>query len=412
MTWWHDIKTRPSVSPYISSADRYRMTIPRNLFENRFEYDTQDILWEEPTNINGSVIHLPNESACRLQIGSNSGDKLARQTRQYFKYSSGKPLTIKTGIRFDSVQSGVRKRSGLYTIENGLYLEVTENDLTVVRRSKADGTVQEERIKQKHWNGYKLNGGLNPGITLDISKVQMLVFRDDWYGAGTPAVGLQIDDVIYWAHKFYTANKSAFPNLGSPSLPIRSEIENLTATSGNSNLDLFGGTCIIDGDEDIPGYNFGVSNDFTPVTAQSNILTMILTIKPKLLFRGFENRARIDPLKFSIFGEDNNTVGMHYKLIRNPTFSSVLTYNDVDNLSSVEHAVGDGSITVSGGEVIQPDYLSVGGKGLNGIESDVNSRIPLTIDALGNSADTLSIAAGGLGSNANAFCSFKWKEIY
>jgi len=74
----------------------------------------------------------------------------------------------------DDAKTNLRQRVGYYGAANGIFLELENAVLSFVKRSSITGSVVETKVAQANWNVDKLDGTGPSGITLDITKAQIL----------------------------------------------------------------------------------------------------------------------------------------------------------------------------------------------------------------------------------------------
>ena len=120
---------------------------------------------------------------------------------------------------------------------NGVYFEADGGDLYLVIRSKATGTIVEERIAQADWNGDSLSNsvGTNPsGITLNPTLTQIFWCDIEWLGVGNVRAGFVINGQFILCHTFQHANQAGNTRvyMTTATLNPRYEITNTSATTG------------------------------------------------------------------------------------------------------------------------------------------------------------------------------------
>jgi hypothetical protein len=98
-----------------------------------------------------------------------------------------------------------------------------------------------------------MNGAGPSGITLDLTKAQILFMDLEWLGVGTVRIGFIIDGNFYVCHKFQHANIIASTYITTASLPLRYEITNTGATSGASTLKQICSTVLSEGGYELRG---------------------------------------------------------------------------------------------------------------------------------------------------------------
>jgi hypothetical protein len=141
-----------------------------------------------------------------LAVTTTSGSKVYRETLRVFPYQPGKSLLILSTFVFNEAKTNLRQRAGYFDNNNGFFLELSGTTLSFVRRSYVSGTLVETKIPQSDWNTDKLDGTGLSGITLDMTKAQILWSDMEWLGVGSVRMGFVIDGVLITCHTFNHAN--------------------------------------------------------------------------------------------------------------------------------------------------------------------------------------------------------------
>jgi hypothetical protein len=152
-----------------------------------------------------------------------------------------------------AAKTGLRQRTGYYGADNGYYLEQDDSTVSFVERSSVSGVLVNTPVDQSDWNVDPMNGTGPSGITLDLTKAQILFMDLEWLGVGTVRIGFIIDGNFYVCHKFHHANLIATTYITTASLPLRYEITNTSATSGASTLKQICSSVISEGGYELVG---------------------------------------------------------------------------------------------------------------------------------------------------------------
>lgn len=396
-------------SPSIDAFARWRVSEPAGLFDSQLQYDEADLFWDEYiTGSTAAVTHLPNESSARLRITGN--EQIFRQTRAYHRYQPGKSQFILQTFVFPTIETGVVRRVGYFDGENGIFLDVSGTDLRLIRRTNASGTAVDNVITQANWNLDTFDGNGDSGITLDITKTQILIIDLEWLGVGRVRAGFVIDGVPVYAHEFLNANNLTTVYMTTPNLPLRYEIEADPGLTGT--YDLHQICCQVSsegGFEEERGIPFAVDTSITGTIAVTT-RQAVLSIRPKATFNGLVNRAQITPESYGVLAETNSAL---VEIIYNGTLPTGTAWTGADSESIVEYAVDAGVIT--GGIKVFSEYIPSSGANPNSRigegESALLSKLPLTLDINGENPINLSIVVTSLNATSNINASFRWREI-
>jgi hypothetical protein len=165
-------------------------------------------------------------------------------------------------------QKNLRQRVGYFGTENGIYLQLNSDTLSFVERSLVTGVVTESTVSQSSWNVDKMDGTGPSGITLDITKAQILFMDIEWLGEGTVRLGFVIDGNFVLCHRFNHANLITSTYITTASLPLRYEITNLGVTDNPSTLKQVCSTVISEGGYELRGSQLAIG---TPITAPTSL---------------------------------------------------------------------------------------------------------------------------------------------
>ena len=241
-----------------------RLTVanPFTLFDSTHRYRDNGLWVTGVTGSGSTAAFNPNQGLVDLTIGVTSGNHVYRETTKVFPYQPGKSLQIMSSFTMNSPKSGLRQRTGYFGSANGFYVELDGSDIYLVKRSSVSGSTVNTRIAQSNWNGDTLNGSGQSGITLDISKTQLLWMDLEWLGAGSVRMGFVIDGVFIICHTFHQANVGVGTYMTTATLPLRYEIENTSTTESQSTMKQICSTVISFGGYELYGSQQGIN---TPI---------------------------------------------------------------------------------------------------------------------------------------------------
>jgi hypothetical protein len=214
---------------------RTKVSEPFTLFDSTHRY-TQNGDFSDVVSGTASSSHIEYQSTAALTIGTASGDYLYRESKRVFSYQPGKSLQVLQTFVFAPTKANLVQRVGYFSIQNGIYLELAGSQLCIVKRTFANGVVEETRVFQDEWNMDKLDGSGPSDIVFDPSKVQIMFTEYEWLGAGSVRIGFAIDGYFIAAHQFNHANYIDTVYMTTATLPVRYEIENLGTTISSSTL--------------------------------------------------------------------------------------------------------------------------------------------------------------------------------
>jgi hypothetical protein len=388
----------------VDSFNRLKVATPFTLFDNQMRYK-EDGKFSNLTSGNATTNYKINESALDLVIGTNSGDKVYRESKRVFPYQPGKSLLIMNTFTFNQPKSNLRQRVGYFGSQNGVFLEQNGDELSFVLRSFVTGSVDDSRkINQSDWNYDTFDGRGPSGRILDVSKANILWFDIEWLGVGDVRCGFVVDGEPIVAHVFHNDNMNTTTYMTTSCLPIRYEIENTGNTTSGSTFKQICSTVISEGGYQGRSLNYTVGYDLVNLydMASANVYYPIISIRLK--------QDRLDsiiiPDLVDLFTRTNNA-NFKYQLRLNPT----LTGQSFSNVSVTSAAEWDKSATaVSGGIILNAGYFSVskGGSVKFGSLEDFNLQIGRTMS---NVSDVVTICMITDSAGADVGATLGWNEL-
>jgi hypothetical protein len=256
-------------TPQLDSFGRLRTSSPLTLFDSSHRF-ADNGLWSTATATSGTSVFNANQGLIDLTVTAASGSSVVRETIKVFSYQPGKSLLVLNTFVMASAKTGLTQRVGYYGTGNGYYLEQVNNTVQFVERSSVTGSVVNTPVLQANWNGDKLDGTGASGLTLDLTKAQILWSDFEWLGVGSVRVGFIINGEYIVCHTFHHANLIASTYITTASLPIRYEIFNTAGTSGSSVLKQICSTVISEGGYELRGLQQAVG---TPITSPKALAT-------------------------------------------------------------------------------------------------------------------------------------------
>ena len=307
-------------SSNLDAFGRLRVSNPLTLFDSSHRFDDND-LWSTATATSGTAVYNTNQGLIDLNVTSASGSSVIRETIKTFSYQPGKSLLVLSTFVMSSPKTGLTQRVGYYGQDNGFYLEQVGSQVQFVKRSIVTGAVVNTPVLQSNWNGDKLDGTGPSGITLDLTKAQILWMDLEWLGVGSVRMGFVINEQFIICHTFQHANVISSTYITTASLPLRYEIFNTAGTSGNSTLKQICSTVISEGGYQLKGEQRSIG---TPITS---------------------------PRTFAVAGTYYPVVGIRLKSTRLDaiTIISAISLLGIGNGKNYAWRVANGGATITGG---------------------------------------------------------------
>lgn len=393
---------------HIDAFGRLRVSEPVGLWTSEFEHDEHPLYFDKITANNGSVTHLPNESAVSLAVATDNASKAIMQTFEYFRYQPGKSLVIAMTFVADPQQTNTDMRIGYFDDNNGVFLELTgASTINVVRRTKTSGSVVNNRVAQADWNMDKLDGSGVSKVVLDLTKGQLLWIDLQWLSEGLIHIGFDIGGELIYIHEFEGANVLDVPTLTTANLPVRWEIVNTGVGVATKTLTAICSTVFSEGGVDHElGYPFTGGNGVTFRTGIGITAIPIFSVRPAATFNSITNRINVQFTSLDIFADD----AMLWQFIYKPTTITDASFSSPVTHSSVEVDVSGTAIT--GGVIIASGYIAASNKGGLAAAIDIRSKLPFYLDSAGTDQSRgFSITVQTLGgTNKQAAGQANWVE--
>ena len=250
----------PSTSQ--DSFGRLRTSSPLTLFDSSHRF-ADNGLWATSTASSGAAVFNANQGLVDLNVTNASGSSVIRETLKVFSYQPGKSLLVLNTFVMAPAKTGLTQRVGYFGVNNGYYLQLENDTLSFVERSIVTGSIVNTPVVQSNWNYDKMDGRGPSGITLDITKSQILWMDLEWLGVGSVRMGFVIDGQFILCHTFHHANLLASTYITTASLPLRYEIFNTAGTSGASTLKQICSTVISEGGYELRGVQQAVGTSIT-----------------------------------------------------------------------------------------------------------------------------------------------------
>lgn len=393
----------------VDAFGRLRVSNPLTLFDSSHRYKDND-LWNTSTASGGAATFNTNQGLVDLSVTTTSGSKVYRETTKVFAYLPGKSLLVMTTFVMNAAKSNLRQRVGYFGDSNGMYLELDGaggNVLSFVKRSSVSGSVVDTSVTQANWNYDKMDGTGPSGLTLDITKAQILWMDFEWLGVGTVRLGFVINGKFILCHQFNHANIITSTYITTASLPLRYEIENTGTTASASNLKQICSTVISEGGYELRGLQQAVN---IPITTPRT-LAVAGTYYPIASIRLKASPNFLDAIviltALSVLGTGN---GVNYNWQVSATGATTGgTWVSAGANSAVEYNITGTSFT--GGRIVAGGYFNSSNQGSASIDILKEALFKFQLERNTFTSTpfelTLVVASDGGGS---AYVSLDWEE--
>jgi hypothetical protein len=416
--WLEGNVTANFASMTADAFGRLRVSHPHVLFESTSQYNTGSLLYNQVLTTGGTVTHLPNESAVSLNVTATTGSEVIRQSKRYIHYQPGRSLYVLKSFVLNTAKVGLRQRQGFFDANNGVFLQVNGLVVSFIRRTFTGGSADDAtyKVDQANWNVDKLDGTGASGVTLDLTKVQLLFMDLQWLGVGRVRVGFVIGNEFIVAHEYYAANTLTTVYMTTATLPVREEITN-TGSASTSAMKSFCSVALSEGGGPEPGIPFSATSydPTTPATTSTavnaNTEVPLLAIRLKTTFNSITNRGSIEIYQAAAM---NIGRAMALSLVVRPATTTGGTWTSVDADSIVEYNRGVTSYTSGGNTKRIVSSLEGAADAISPtIDPSLLKKVEIALDIPGTTSDVLLLTGARLeANNSVAFGILNWWENY
>jgi hypothetical protein len=389
----------------LDAFGRLRVSSPFTIFDSQSRF-APDIHYSYVTGTGGTTSYNTNQSSVSLNTTTSSGSTAVAQTFRVFPYQPGKSMLIYQTFVMGAAKTNLTQRVGLFSAYNGVYLEQGPNGVTFVIRTYTGGSVDNSRyVAQANWNGDKLNGTGPSGLTLDLTKTQILFFDVEWLGVGNVRCGFIINGEYILCHTFQNANEptSTKVYMQTATLPLRYEITNTGATASSSTLTMICATVISEGGYDqvsAPQIARPTENGVTIANNTGLTFTPLVSIRINSSYFG----AVIIPSIVNFIATAQGSYEV--VLVRNATLTGATFAAGAISNGMVDVDTAATACTATADNIVQTDYVVSTNQGSVpiiapfGYNFDLQLGVSASLSGNGfNSSDVVTLAARGISNS-------------
>ena len=394
-------------SANLDAFSRLRVSNPVLLHSSQFAYDLEPIIYQQVTT--GGTIAYDTTDRCALMTFSSTptGGKAYMQTYEYFTYQPGRSQLIMMTFNMIAGVSNVLKFAGYSDGTNGIefQLDGTTKQFTIYSGTSAGN----ETVTQSSWNLDKLDGTGASGVTLDLSKTQILVIDLQALYVGRVRVGFDINGSIVYAHEFLHANLFTSPYLQTANLPVRC---GMTCTGTVSTTMKFICSSVTSegatGDLDTFGYTFETNASVSAATTG----TQLMTLRPKTTFNSITNRMKVSYLDVEVFNTGTTNQHCRWELLVGQAITGG-TWADVNSTYSGVEVNTGATLSGSPAVVVDAGWASVGANTSMVFNTSVLSKYPITLDVAGaqRTLGSLTLKVTSFSGTPTIYAGIKFREV-
>ena len=397
MAYLKDITTSNKNDVQIDAGGRARVSQLTSLFDGKILVNDNVFTWDsigtggDSFSVNHSEMTTAADTQYRI-----------RQAKRFGPYFSGKSQVCE--LTCDNLQheTGITKRVGYFSSSttapytanfDGFFWESDGTDYRL--KVYNNGSLIYSKLFTDMQGYEKLS-------SYDWSNFTVILFDFLWLGGAELRMFVKTDEGFIFLDEFVHAGQTTGTMMANPNQPVRYEIRQTGAGSGQ--LNAICSQISTEGSITEEGYNGSIDTGDTAITC-TNVGTIypILGIKKKAAHRNTSVKIT------SVDGQvtSNNDI-VKWMVCLNPTTSAALTYNDETN-QPIQKAVGDGTITVTNvNRVIAQGYLRQGNSiPSESLEKDYLAYLGTDIDA---NSEALVLCYMPLTASPATFGAINFKE--
>lgn len=382
---------------------RLRVSEPLSLFDGKLLRGKEPLHWAEKLDNGATSAHQPNRASVLLTAGVDTA-KAVRQTRRRMVYQPGKSFLHLITFVMGSAEVNIRRRVGFFDDKNGIFLEQTSSGVRFVVRSYVTGAAADTNFAaQGDWNGDKLDGNGESGITLDLAKAQILWIDMEWLSVGRVRAGFVIDGQFILCHEFNHANNITSAYMTNPNLPIRYEIEATGVPGGDGQMECICCSVQSEGGYHPTGIGGSADRGITPmITDEAPRELIAIRIKP--------SHTAFSTIKVAFMDVISPTDAYGaWALVINPTGLTAGTWVSAGDNSCVEYNITRGNEPLNGHKLIS-GYFTREADGAS-LLADLDYWLGSNVAGEGD-VISLVVRRAVAGGNESWLGSLGWTESY
>lgn len=391
----------------VDAFGRQRVSTPFTLFDSSHRFKDNN-LWSTATTGTATATFNADQGLVDLTVNNAENAEVIRETTKVFSYQPGKSLLVMNTFVMSPAKAGLRQRVGYYGAKNGMYLELDGSVLSFVKRSSVSGGIVDTKIEQSTWNIDTLDGDGPSGITLDISKAQILWMDIEWLGVGSVRLGFVVDGNFIHCHTIHHANIITSTYITTASLPLRYEIKNTTATSGSSTMKQICSTVISEGGYVLSGAQQAIGIPVNSPRTLGTAGTFYPVVSIRLKSSGDFLDAIVILTALSVM--PISTGAYNWQIRASGTITGG-TWTDAGVDSAVQYNITGTSN--SGGRILASGFFSASNQGTTQIDilKEALFKFQLERNSLTSTPYEITLVVASNSSDDTVVASMDWEEI-
>jgi hypothetical protein len=392
MSFIYNNAVKYSDSPNLDAFGRLRIATITNLLDIKHVYDKNPLQVNELTA--GTATSIFSQEYARVRMSTSANNSLViRQTKTHPIYQPGKSQLFEGSFSNFQIETNVIKRVGCFvsttastynSVFDGFFLEsngVTNEISFQIWRS---GTTIYSAATTT-WETSEFDP-----TNLNWTNTQLLMVDYQWLGVGRVRFGLNLSGQTIYYSEHNCSNNEPYVYMSSPNQPIRYEIRQVGAGSGNFDM--------ICSQVSTEGALNGLYSTVGIIHSDTATLSSSGTKYPYIGYRlkpGYKSvTSQYSSLSVLNTSNDNYLLTIEF----NPTLSSTPVWTDIPN-SPFQYSLGTGATTITtAGHIMSSLIGEAGTSALTTLKLDDNQiRVGSNING---TLDEMWVNITPLGANA------------
>lgn len=393
---------------------RLKVSQPLTLFDSTHRYE-QDGDFSDVVVGSGSTIGIiTHQSTSTLGIGTTTGCSIVRESKRVFSYQPGKALQVLQTFVMEPPKANLTQKVGYASSENGVVLEQVTNSSGITTayftlRTKRSGITTEVRVPQSEWNRDTFDGtgfsASNPsGLSLDLTKAQILFTEYEWLGVGAVRCGVvNANGIFHILHIFNHANVIDSVYMTTATLPVRYEILNTGITTTPSTLKQICVSVQSNG-----GYEKRVASDVVRQDSLVSVGTTTFIPLVSIRLKAGREDSVVIPNQLNVMPDSSASTLYEVSLFKNATISGGSWV--ASSSSNVEQNTTATSMT--GGTIVRTEYMSSANKAATALSAEQEYNWDLQLGRTqAKVSDTYTLAIRAISGTGNAIGSLSFYDL-
>jgi hypothetical protein len=392
MSFIYNNAVKYSDSPNLDAFGRLRIAAITNLLDIKHVYDKNPLQVNELTA--GTATSIFSQEYARVRMSTSANNSLViRQTKTHPIYQPGKSQLFEGSFSNFQIETNVIKRVGCFvsttastynSVFDGFFLEsngVTNEISFQIWRS---GTTIYSAATTT-WETSEFDP-----TNLNWTNTQLLMVDYQWLGVGRVRFGLNLSGQTIYYSEHNCSNNELSVYMSSPNQPIRYEIRQVGAGSGN--FDMICSQVSTEGALNGLYSTVGIIHSDTATLSSSGTKYPYIGYRLKPDYKSIT--SQYSSLSVLNTSNDNYLLTIEF----NPTLSSTPVWTDIPN-SPFQYSLGTGATTITtAGHIMSSLIGEAGTSALTTLKLDDNQiRVGSNING---TLDEMWVCLKPLGANA------------